>query len=86
MLVIMAYSILIILLSVVITSYIAIIYGEKRRVILPVKNKNSTEQNQIVYEKLKQAPGPKSCQERDPIFGRWNVNPYDSGNTCLYGR
>ncbi|XP_016932069.3 cytochrome P450 307a1 [Drosophila suzukii] len=78
MLVIMAYSILTILLSVVITSYIAIIYGAKRRVILPVKNKNSSEQNQIVYEKLKQAPGPRLY----PIIGnlhlldRYRDNPF----------
>jgi len=78
MLVIMAYSILTILLSVVITSYIAIIYGAKRRVILPVKNKNSSEQNQIVYEKLKQAPGPRPY----PIIGnlhlldRYRDNPF----------
>ncbi|XP_037718677.1 cytochrome P450 307a1 [Drosophila subpulchrella] len=78
MLLILAYSILAILLSVVVTSYIVITYGAKRRVILPVKNKNSSEQKQIVYEKLKQAPGPRPF----PIIGnlhlldRYRDNPF----------
>ncbi|XP_016955829.1 cytochrome P450 307a1 [Drosophila biarmipes] len=78
MLVILAYSFLAIILSVVVTSYIVITYGAKRRVVLPVKNKNSSEQNQIAFEKFKQAPGPRPY----PIIGnlhlldRYRDNPF----------
>ncbi|XP_017012443.2 cytochrome P450 307a1 [Drosophila takahashii] len=75
---ILAYSIFATLLIVVVTSYIAITYGVKRRVILPVKSKDSPEQNQIVYKKYKQAPGPRPW----PIIGnlhlldRYRDNPF----------
>ncbi|XP_016982954.1 cytochrome P450 307a1 [Drosophila rhopaloa] len=66
---ILAYTVLAIILGVVITSYINIFYGFKRRVIQPIKNKKSTQTSELVYQKFKQAPGPRPW----PIIGNLHL-------------
>lgn len=84
MLAALIYTILAILLSVLATSYICIIYGVKRRVLQPVKTKNSTEINHNAYQKYTQAPGPRPW----PIIGnlhlldRYRDSPF-AGFTAL---
>ncbi|XP_017038284.1 cytochrome P450 307a1 [Drosophila kikkawai] len=63
-----AYTVLGILISVVITSYVRIFYGAQRRVNQPLKNALSTGQNQKM-KKYSQAPGPRPW----PIIGNLHL-------------
>ncbi|XP_017156838.2 cytochrome P450 307a1 [Drosophila miranda] len=70
------YSVLVILLALIVTSYMRILYKSRRRVCVAIRNGKSSTESEQIYE---QAPGPRPW----PIIGNLNVldkyrdNPFE---------